>query len=294
MRKENIPRMDKHGKPFKSGETMDRLSRFYRAKKEGDLPIAINPPVEFYVRQEDEGTSLSHNISNDTPQCKDCGNNCEDCESKKDTEWILELSSHTQSNTYTIPALVNALQPTSRTEQVTDHPFHLEAEAFPPGSDASATSLEHATTERGNVEQTSPKTSEREKANRERGRSRTAQVFLDSGCLTGSYIREEVARRLANARSSCFTPYVTKVCGAFGGCELSTRIITVEIEILNKGVNKKFETNLKVVKHLPYEIMIGRQDMLAHELSINIGQPSGTIHPQVAPNEGEKRDERDS
>ena len=122
---------------------------------------------------------------------------------------------------------------------MTDHPSRLEAEASPSGSDAATMSLDHATTERGNGEQTSPKTSEREKANRERGRSRTAQVFLDSGCLTGSYIREEVARRLANARSSCFTPYITKVCGAFGGCELSTRIITVEIEILNEGVTKK-------------------------------------------------------
>ena len=77
--------MDKHGKPFRSGETMDRLSRFCRAKKEGDLPIAINPPVEFYVRDEDEGTSTSHKIMNNIPQCRDCANNCEDCESKKDT-----------------------------------------------------------------------------------------------------------------------------------------------------------------------------------------------------------------
>jgi hypothetical protein len=58
-----------------------------------------------------------------------------------------------------------------------------------------------------------------------------------------SYIREEVARRLANTRSNFFAPYITKVCGAFGGCELSTRIITVEIEFLNEGVTKKFETN---------------------------------------------------
>jgi hypothetical protein len=153
--------------------------------------------------------------------------------------------------------------------------------------------LDHATTERGSVERISPRTSERKKANRERGRSRTAQVFLDSGCLTGSYIREEVARRLANTRSNFFTPQITKVCGAFGGCELSTRIITVEIEFLNEDVTKKFETKLKVVKRLPYEIMIGRQDMLAHELSIKIGQSYGKVHHQEIPTEDERPNERE-
>ena len=179
---------------------------------------------------------------NDKPQCRDCTTNCEDCESKKDTEWILEISLHPLSNTDTILALVNALQPTLRKGQVTDRPFHPEAGASPTESDAPTTTLDHATTERGSGEQISPRTNEREKANRERGRSRTAHVFLDSGCLTGSYIREEVARRLANTRSNFYTPHITKVCGAFGGCELSTRIINVEIEFLNDGVTKKFET----------------------------------------------------
>jgi hypothetical protein len=132
MVKDQIPRMDKWGKPFQRGLIMDRLSRFYRAKMEGDLPVAISPPVEL-VRQDDEG--------------------------------ILRMPS-------------------------------------------------------------------------------------------------------ASTKSVFFTPHVTKVCGAFGGCELSTRTVNVFIQLPNDNVIKEFETQLKVVKRLPYEIMIGRQDMTTHRLSI--------------------------
>ena len=31
---------------------------------------------------------------------------------------------------------------------------------------------------------------------------------------------------------------------------------------------KNFETQLKVVKHLPYEIMLGRQDMIKNSLTV--------------------------
>jgi len=163
---------------------MDRLSRLYREKKEGDLRITISPPVGIIVRREDEGTSHKHIINRTTPHHKDDGNTCEDCKTKRDTEWILELSLHPPSNTHTIPALVNALPPTSRMDEVTSRPFHLETEATPDESDAPTMTLDLATTERGSEEQISPRTREKEGANRERGRSRTAYVFLDSGCLT--------------------------------------------------------------------------------------------------------------
>jgi hypothetical protein len=163
--------MDRNGKPYKSGEMMDRLSRFYRAKKDGDLPMAISPPVEITVRREDEGTSIYI-----APQ-EDFGKNtCEGCRSRWDTDWILEISMQPQSNTDTIPALVNALQPTSRTVEATDHPFLLEAGTSTDGSDAPARKLDPAITERGSGEQTSQRTGDVEGANRDRGRSRTVHV----------------------------------------------------------------------------------------------------------------------
>jgi hypothetical protein len=58
MLRDRIPRMDKTEKPFKGGDLMDRLSRFYRAKMEGDLPVAISPPVEF--QRQDEGRYFTY------------------------------------------------------------------------------------------------------------------------------------------------------------------------------------------------------------------------------------------
>ena len=107
---------------------------------------------------------------------------------------------------------------------------------------------------------------------------RPTRVFLDGGCLTGSYIKEELARKLASTRSTYFIPHVTKVCGAFGGCELSTRKLNVHLSVTCGKVTKNFETLLKVVKHLPYEIMIGRQDMIKHKLPLtgqNIDEDDG-------------------
>ena len=60
--------------------------------------------------------------------------------------------------------------------------------------------------------------------------------------------------------------HVTKVCGAFGGCEISTKQVRVRIVIHYDNVIKDFETYLKVLKHLPYDIMLGRHDMMRHYL----------------------------
>jgi hypothetical protein len=203
MRKENIPRMDRKGKPFPNGEVMDRLSRFYRAKKEGDLPVAISPPVDLILKKDDEGIDPSPQHIK-TPQ-KQCGNkSCEDYVTKADIDWILELSTNPPTNSDTIPAIVNALPPTFRTGQATDHPFHQEAEANLSERSAPTTKQELDRTARGSEGMTSRRTRDEERVNRERGRSHTTHVFLDSGCLTGSYIREDVAKKLTSTRSQIF------------------------------------------------------------------------------------------
>ena len=179
---------------------------------------------------------------------------CESCQEKHDQEWIFQTTEHTNVNHDTNQAFVYALQPPSPMEQATDRPFHQEAGADPTEGNALLTNQGDAQTERGSATKGVTKTKEKVKANRDRGRSRTAQVFLDSGCLTGSYIREDLAKKL-NEKHTFFVPQITRVCGAFGGCELSTRKLHVFIEMACCNLIKKFEVELKVVKRLPYDIM---------------------------------------
>ena len=209
---------------------MDRLSRFYRAKMEGDLPVAISPPLEFQ-RQDEEGTLRMPSACEGTHGVN--ASTCGTCKCNPDLDWILELSTDTISNNDTIPAVVHALQPTSPKEGVIGRPFHREAGQTPTERNAPETSPRNVHTAREDEGRISQRISGEEKANREKGRSQTAHVFLDSGCLTGSYITEELARKLASTKSIFFTPHVTRVCGAFGGCELSTRTLNVVIELAN-------------------------------------------------------------
>ena len=65
-----------------------------------------------------------------------------------------------------------------------------------------------------------------------------------------------------------FIPHVAKICGTIGGCELSTRKLNVHLAISCGNLIKNCETQLKVVKHLPYEIMLGRQDMIKTNLTL--------------------------
>ena len=47
------------------------------------------------------------------------------------------------------------------------------------------------------------------------------QIFLEGGFIAGDYIREEIANKLARRLPHYFTHAITKVCGAFGECQLS-------------------------------------------------------------------------
>ena len=67
---------------------------------------------------------------------------------------------------------------------------------------------------------------------------RETQVFLDSGCLGNSYIREDIAHKIAKHKPQLFIPCITNVCGAFGQCELSKTKLLVNISMICKSINK--------------------------------------------------------
>jgi hypothetical protein len=163
------------------------------------------------------------------------------------------------TNPDTNHALVHALQPLPLTGVVNAIPGLPAVEAVKKGTHPNTAATEKKTSRSGR---------ESEGGNKDDGNTHPAQVFLDSGCLTGSYIKEELAKRLTRNKTSYFIPCITKVCGAFGGCELSTRKLQVHIAMPCVNLIKNFQVELKVVKQLPYEIMLGRQDMFKHDLAL--------------------------
>jgi hypothetical protein len=169
-----------------------------------------------------------------------CAVSCEDCKEIRDKEWIYNISYTPMASLDTNPAFVYAIQATPPAGKA----------ITPPGPPAVAATQEEKTAE--TTERTAVPTNlltnteeRRDGGLRNQGKMRQTRVFLDSGCLTGSYIKEELARKLASTRSSYFIPHVTKVCGAFGGCELSTRKLNVHLSVTCGNVTKIFETQLK-------------------------------------------------
>ena len=104
--------------------------------------------------------------------------------------------------------------------------------------------------------------------------SSPAQNFLDSGCIAGNYIREDLATKLARKVPHYFIPAVTNVCGAFGDCQLSKKKLLVNVQILEDGSTKEFNSEFKVLRKLPYEAIIGRGDMIKHRLSLPRWNPA--------------------
>jgi len=104
------------------------------------------------------------------------------------------------------------------------------------------------------------------KGNARHAKTIEAQIFLDSGAIGGSYIREDVANALAKHNPDLFQPCITNVCGAFGQCQLSTRKIAITFSLINNNENKIFTADLKVLKQLPYDIILGRTEMRTNAL----------------------------
>ena len=99
-------------------------------------------------------------------------------------------------------------------------------------------------------------------------KSSPVRIFLDSGCLAGNYIREDIAHMLAKGHPNFFTPVITNVCGAFGECQLSKKTLNVKVKIFEDDSSKVFVTTFKVLRKLPYEAIIGRKDMVVHRLTL--------------------------
>jgi hypothetical protein len=136
----------------------------------------------------------------------------EDCKEIKNKKLIYISSLIPQRPVLTQPCFVYAIQPTPPTEEAITPPG-------PPAVAATQGEKTAGTTERTAAPTNLLKNTERRRDGglRNQGKMRPTRVFLDSGCLTGSYIKEELARKLASTCSSYFIPHVTKVCGAFGG-----------------------------------------------------------------------------
>ena len=98
--------------------------------------------------------------------------------------------------------------------------------------------------------------------------SSPVQIFLDSGCIAGNYIREDVAIKLARKLPHYFTHAITNVCGAFGECQLSKKKLRIRVKIFEDGSYKEFNSDFKVLRRLPYEVIIGRRDMVIHRLTL--------------------------
>ena len=70
--------------------------------------------------------------------------------------------------------------------------------------------------------------------------------------------------------------------GPFSQCELSRSKLLVKVSMLCNNINKVFVTELKVLKDLPYEIILGRSDMRDHNLTFNCVQTDTLQTPNHA------------
>jgi hypothetical protein len=172
-------------------------------------------------------------------QIEKCHKTCENCDEIKDIEHINAMTSNSLPDNETSVAMLYALNPQG------------EAEAEDTGD-----------VEADEVQGGAPVPRRVTKG------SSLVRIFLDSGCLAGNYIREDIAHKLAKGRHHIFTPCITNVCGAFGDCQLSKKSLSTKIKIFEDNTYKEFVTIFKVLRKLPYEAIVGRRDMVMHRLTL--------------------------
>ena len=118
--------------------------------------------------------------------------------------------------------------------------------------------------------------------------------LLDSGALQGNYIRRDKGEELRQAGCS-FEETGTHVCAAFGNCEKALYKISVNVEFNFQYINvidlsDSFDLNLiknlehlklnldfLIVDKLPFEVIIGRKDMLKYSLWEKVIKPQCEI-----------------
>jgi hypothetical protein len=116
--------------------------------------------------------------------------------------------------------------------------------------------------------------------------------------LQGNYIRKDKGEELREAGCSV-KETKTHVCAAFGQCEEAAFKLCVDVEFnyqydklldsnkfLNKNLIKdldKFKISLDflVVDNLPFEVIVGREDMLRHDLWERVIKPQSRIEKEL-------------
>ena len=212
--------------------------------------VAINPPVDVgrrssgKARNDHIDTHLCCTYCTTDTQATVCRNTCKDCMEMRDITHIMTLNSQPTENetsTATITAVQVATEgqeeaeantspkPTSRPPKVqwsmtgpTQDPLIPKGPTRDPRTTVRPTQDPRPTTvpthqpsssegpTRGPLTTPKPNTT---------ARMKETQVFLDSGCLGSSYIREDIAHAIAKNTPHLFIPCITNVCGAFGQCE---------------------------------------------------------------------------
>jgi len=171
-----------------------------------------------------------------------CLNICDSCDETKDLEHVYVLSPHSSISNDTSPAMLYALPP-----QWQERTAVTDTRDVGEGGEAEDA---HRPV-RGATQSTSP-----------------AQIFLDSGCIAGNYIREDLANKLVRKLPHFYTHAITNVCGAFGECQLSKKKLHIRVKIFEDGSYKEFDSDFKVLRKLPYEVIVGRRDMVKHRLTL--------------------------
>ena len=227
MVQQSIPFVTKKG-IAQPGSQMNRLSAAYRAMLDTDgMPMKLDPPVQYawqqkadvhqpgetYVkRARQDGRPKSHpgapqgcprnaagrpshympvhaccTVCTTPAHAKTCTTTCNSCDETRDIEHINALTSTSLSDNDTSLAMLYAVNP------------QAELGAEDTGDEGADGVLGDATMPRRAIIKSSP-----------------VRIFLDSGCLAGNYIREDIAHMLAKGHPNFFTPVITNVCGAFG------------------------------------------------------------------------------
>ena len=242
-------------------------------------PIRIDPPVELYVPGKPAGKSqcVLYGSSHTTPE----GATPVTVTTCMNIDYIHTMQPCLTSD-FTDLAIVHSIMPTFQGEALGNEETTAEGlEDLNPNVDLLEWIEEEMTSGTDvTVREVGTRTNllrERVKKQREdhpRKGSGVVQVFLDSGCLGGDYIREDVARYLIRNNVDFFEPCNSCVCGAFGTCVNSIFKLRVIFQMFNVNKYKKFTTSLKVLNQLPYDIILGRETMAVNCLSIVPSSPS--------------------
>jgi len=100
-------------------------------------------------------------------------------------------------------------------------------------------------------------------------------TLLDTGALQGNYVSSKGVLELIKSGLVEVGSCNVNICGAFDGCQHSDTFIVCDVlfnnniinsEFLNKNKFFKLKLKLTVLEHLPFEMIIGRRDILKYNL----------------------------